>query len=114
MKYFLVFVAVLLSLGAEKLPAENQPAEKLAAEKLEYIEETPKIETAEAHHVYTKRGTVYGIEYADDAVIVVDENGELWEFYGAEGWSIDDPITLTMEDTGVPGYAWDDAIIAAY
>lgn len=59
---------------------------------------------------YRRMTTVYSLEPADDAVIVVDSDGELWEFYGVEDWAVGDWCELTMIDTGKPGYKWDDEI----
>ena len=59
---------------------------------------------------YRKMTTVYSLDPADDAVIVVDNDGELWEFYGVEDWAIGDYCELTMIDAGKPGYKWDDEI----
>ena len=59
---------------------------------------------------YRRLTTVYSLEPSDDAVIVVDSDGELWEFYGVEDWEIGDYCELTMIDAGKPGYKWDDEI----
>ena len=59
---------------------------------------------------YKRMTTVYGLDPADDAVIVVDNDGELWEFYGVEDWNVGDYCELTMIDSGKPGYKWDDEI----
>ena len=63
-----------------------------------------------AHAEYKRMTTVYSLEHADDAVIVVDSDGELWEFYGVEDWAVGDYCELTMIDAGKPGYKWDDEI----
>ena len=59
---------------------------------------------------YRRLTTVYSLDPADDAVIVVDNDGELWEFYGVEDWHVGDYCELTMIDSGKPGYKWDDEI----
>lgn len=59
---------------------------------------------------YKRMTTVYSLDHADDAVIVVDSDGELWEFYGVEDWAVGDLCELTMIDAGKPGYKWDDEI----
>lgn len=60
---------------------------------------------------YPACGIVYGLEYADDAVIVMTPDGELWEFYGCEDWAIGDICAMTFADAGIPNYIWDDEII---
>ena len=59
---------------------------------------------------YKRLTTVYSLEPADNAVIVVDSDGELWEFYGVEDWAVGDWCELTMIDAGKSGYTWDDEI----
>lgn len=59
---------------------------------------------------YRRLTTVYSLEPADDAVIVVDSDGELWEFYSVEDWHVGDYCELTMIDAGKTGYQWDDEI----
>lgn len=60
---------------------------------------------------YKRMTTVYSLEPADDAVIVVDSDGELWEFYGVKDWAVGDWCELIMIDAGKPGYKWDDEIV---
>ena len=62
-------------------------------------------------NIYRKMSTVIETNKFDDSVIVEDENGELWEFYGVEDWFVGDYCLLTFIDSGIRGYMWDDSII---
>lgn len=62
---------------------------------------------------YRRLTTVYSLEPADDVVIVVDSDGELWDFYGVEDWHVGDYCELTMIDAGISNYQWDDEITLA-
>lgn len=62
---------------------------------------------------YTMMSTVVQCNYHDDSVIVQDDSGELWEFYGVEDWMEGDYCELTFQDTGIEGWRWDDAIVGA-
>lgn len=104
-KILILVLSMLLFMGAENAPAVKNEAhtEYHPAEKVE--EQAPRI--------YPKCGVVYALEYAEDAVIVQDFTGELWEFYGIEDWMVGDIVAMTMLDAGLPDYIWDDEIIAA-
>lgn len=78
----------------------------------EYIaRERAKAERRAMPEIYRKMSTVIETNKYDDSVIVVDENGEMWEFYGVEDWFVGDYCLLTFIDSGIRGYMWDDEII---
>ena len=74
-------------------------------------EQEPEPEQEKQAYYYTKMATVLEVNSYDDSVIVVDEYGEMWEFYGAEDWAVADYCELIFSESGVPGYFWDDAIV---
>ena len=76
----------------------------------EQTEEHEQEQEKQAYY-YTKMSTVLEVNHYDDSVIVVDEYGEMWEFYGAEDWAVADYCELIFTESGVPGYFWDDAIV---
>lgn len=59
---------------------------------------------------YHRPGTVD--EIRGNVVSVIDNTGNIWEFYGADGWSVGDCADLVMADCGTKTI-WDDEIIAA-
>ena len=66
-----------------------------------------------APRIYTRVGTVYGLEFNKGIVTVQTDDGELWEFVNGpttEDWMIDDGVLLTFADTGVAGWKYDDEI----
>lgn len=65
-----------------------------------------------ARDFYARRVTVTELDKATDIVTVEDEQGNLWEFYGAEGWSTGDEIELLMDDNGTSEIQ-DDIIVRA-
>ena len=49
-------------------------------------------------NIYEKRGNVVDIDFGNDIVIALDEDGNLWEFYREPGWQIGDPVNLVLND----------------
>lgn len=60
---------------------------------------------------YNKAAVVVYVDYTADAVTVMDDSGDMWEFYGAEDWMIWDRCKLSMNDNGTPGNMYDDMIV---
>lgn len=126
MKTLFVMISLVLSLahgaGAGAVPAAGAGAAPSAVECCQIAPRAGKMPPVivviradagaapAAPAEYKRMTTVYGLEPADDAVIVVDGDGELWEFYGVEDWAVGDWCELTMIDAGKPGYKWDDEI----
>lgn len=71
--------------------------------------------TAEDANVYSKPAIVTGYDLLKDLVTVVDDEGNVWEFYGAEGLAICDIVwltiysygTKTMEDDEIIDVVWE-------
>ena len=73
--------------------------------------------------VFTIRGTIqrsnwYGmtavvthVSQANDTVTIKDFNGNLWQFKGAEDWSVDDVVACIMDNKGTE-LIKDDAIVS--
>ena len=110
----LQFIAKVIAIVAiiTSQPSSPQIAE-IPENHVEYQEPTHYEERAEksSFATYPMCGIVYALEYADDAVIVVTPDGELWEFYGCEDWAVGDICAMTFKDAGIPDYIWDDEII---
>lgn len=60
---------------------------------------------------YGKISHVVELDLKDDVVIVEDELGHLWEFYGVEDWQVDDCVVLVMNDQGTQAME-DDTIVS--
>ena len=60
---------------------------------------------------YEKIAIVIAVDYPADAVTVVDDSGELWQFIGAEDWEVWDRCKLSMNDNGTPDNVYDDPIV---
>ena len=60
---------------------------------------------------YDKAAVVVYVDYPADAVTVIDDSGELWQFIGADDWMIWDRCQLEMNDNGTPGNMYDDMIV---
>ena len=67
----------------------------------------------EHRQYYYLMSTVVLVDEYTDSVVVVDVFGEMWEFFGAEDWQIGDWCRLTMYDSGLIRYKWDDSIVLA-
>lgn len=65
----------------------------------------------EHRQYYYLLSTVCLVDEYSDSVVVVDVFGEMWEFIGAEDWQIGDWCRLTMYDSGIIHWKWDDSII---
>lgn len=63
---------------------------------------------AQAHY-YALPVVVCGTDGAADLVACEDNSGNLWEFYGAEGWEIGDNASLLMSDNATQS-VYDDII----
>ena len=61
--------------------------------------------------IYGKISHVVALDREDDVVIVEDELGHLWEFYGVEDWQVDDCVVLVMNDQGTQVME-DDVIVS--
>ena len=126
MKTLFVMISLMLSLahgaGAGATPAAGAGASPAAVECCQIAPRAGKAPSIivvvradagagpAAPAEYRRLTTVYALEPADDAVIVVDNDGELWEFTGIEDWTVGDYCELTMIDTGISNYQWDDEI----
>lgn len=53
---------------------------------------------------------VIRIDEENEIVVVTDETGNEWEFYGCEGWNLCDICILIMDDMGTDEI-YDDTII---
>lgn len=62
--------------------------------------------------IYQLTAIVVKADMASDLVTVEDTEGELWQFYGADGWQTSDPCTLVMGTSGTET-TYDDCIILA-
>ena len=63
---------------------------------------------------YALTTQVVEIDAENDAVIVEDSNGNLWEFYGAEDWQVGDCASLIMNSRGTVGVEDDKIEDARY
>ena len=50
------------------------------------------------------------IEINDDVVMIEDDNGEVWEFEGAEDWKVNDTCFCIMNNNGTQTI-YDDKIV---
>lgn len=46
--------------------------------------------------IYPMSGLVEYVNYNEDVVGVLDYNGNIWEFYGADDWQLDDVCAMIM------------------
>lgn len=120
MRNFIIgFIAAVLMLAAKNAMPARAPREidaEIAESRAQAIMRDYPRAIPSAPRIYTRYGTVYGLEYAEGAVIVETDDGELWEFYNGpttEDWMIDDGCLLTFIDAGVPGWMYDDEIVHA-
>lgn len=109
---YIAIIILALSIGNN---AENVPENNLGTMPEKLIVTTCETKYGyrqeQERRYYTKMSTVLEVNNYDDSVIVVDEYGEMWEFYGAEDWAVADYCELIFSESGVPGYFWDDAIV---
>lgn len=69
-------------------------------------------DTVNVSDLYPRYTIVTAIDYESDLVTVCDGTGNLWQFYGAEDWQIDDICICIMRGNSTPEI-YDDEIIAA-
>ena len=60
---------------------------------------------------YGRISHVVELDNKDDVVVVEDEFGHLWEFYGIEDWQVNDCVVLVMNDQGTQAME-DDTIVS--
>ena len=106
----IAIISLVLSLVDHCAPLAPAP-DRFPMEEKPLVSCTMKAQEKPAE--YKRMATVYSLEYSDNAVIVVDSDGELWEFYGVEDWAVWDRCQLTMQDNGTPGNVYDDIITSA-
>lgn len=116
-KILIAFIAAVLMLAAKNAcPAPRDIDAEIAESRARAIaHDMPRANVPQSPRIYTRCGTVYGLEYAEGVVIVETPDGELWEFYNGrttEDWEIGDGVKLTFADTGVAGWKYDDEIRA--
>ena len=112
LKYIMIILLALSMAGNSLETVQEKPIVTTCEMKCEYRQEhTEEPEQEKQAYYYTKMSTVLEVNSYDDSVIVVDEYGEMWEFYGAEDWAVADYCELIFAESGVPGYFWDDAIV---
>ena len=63
--------------------------------------------TSETQYALTTK--VIALNYENDIVQCQDFNGNIWEFYGCEDWSVDDIASMVMNDKGTE-IIYDDEI----
>lgn len=63
-------------------------------------------------HTYTKQGLVIEIDRLADVVACEDGEGNVWEFFGCEGWELGDIVNLEFNDLGTDTI-YDDEIVEA-
>lgn len=63
-----------------------------------------------AMQLYGGVGAILNV--TDDVVLAIDEQGELWEFYG-EGYHAGDKVILIWDSEGTPT-RYDDSLIDAW
>lgn len=61
-------------------------------------------------NLYSISTIVDEVDYSNDVVVVVDNNGEAWEFSGCEDWLVGDVCVLTMFDNNTD-LIFDDVIL---
>lgn len=59
---------------------------------------------------YEKLGTIVELDYVNDTVKFVDNEGYLWVIHGSQNWVIHDHIKCTMSDNGTEGIE-DDKVL---
>ena len=65
---------------------------------------------AEDANIYEFPAVVVGLDVIEDLVTIVDNEGEMWTFYGAEGFNIGAIVFVTVYSYGTKTFA-DDEII---
>lgn len=115
-KILIGFIAAVLAMAAnaKPMPAPRDIDAEIEQSRAQAImRDYPRANIPPAPRIYTKVGTVYGLEFNEGVVIVETDDGELWEFINGEtteDWMIDDGVLLTFADTGVAGWMYDDEI----
>ena len=62
-------------------------------------------------HLYPMSGIITAIDREADTVAVTTNDGNIWEFYGAEDWCEGDLCAMMMNDCGTPVIT-DDEIVS--
>ena len=61
-------------------------------------------------NLYPHAAVVFEVDDVGDCVYASDYNGEVWMFYGAEGWMIGDIAAMIIDDCGTPEVAGDKIV----
>lgn len=62
------------------------------------------------NHLYALTTCVVTVDQITDTVTVEDSNGNLWDFFGCEDWTVGDICSMVMDDNGTTEI-YDDIII---
>ena len=62
-------------------------------------------------HLYPMSGIVTEVNREADTVAITTNDGNIWEFYGAEDWMIGDLCAMLMNDMGTAEIT-DDEIVS--
>ena len=65
-------------------------------------------------NLYPHAAVVVEVDDVGDCVYASDYNGEVWMFYGAEGWMIGDIAAMIIDDCGTPEVAGDKIVSVHY
>lgn len=52
------------------------------------------------------------VEVDGNVVTVMDNNGELWEFYSTANFLIGEEVEVEFDDSGTPDWIYDDCIVS--
>ena len=63
--------------------------------------------------LYALQTVIINFGYREDKVIALDDDGNIWLWYGIEDWLIWDLAMLTMLDPGTPQDPTDDIVMHA-
>lgn len=105
MKNFIItaiLISLILGLGLVSCLASTDA--------LKPVEEQTKVEET----IYALTTKVILVDYTTDIVWCEDFNGNVWEFYGCEGWAVGDIASLLMNDKGTESIEDDEIISARY
>lgn len=61
---------------------------------------------------YPAQTEVIKVDPANDLVFVETTDGNIWAFYGADGWVSGERCAVLFHDNGTPEI-WDDAVVMA-
>lgn len=60
---------------------------------------------------YPATMTVTALDTTSDAVICVDQTGNIWSFNGCDDWTVDDQVSAIMFDNGT-NIIYDDKFVS--